>query len=304
MIALVAGAIIGAAIYGIYFINLNKTKNYTSEAYFYITANDEAAYNYYNAYTWKSVILSQPIMDTVKEVLQGKYSEEELENSISADVVSDLRIVVVDVTMNSKESADEVMQAVSKGMEGFSEYVDEFDKISLWSLKEAKEVINENMILHAILLGIVLSLIVWFIAYSIYYAVEDSIYVAKDIECLTKLPVLGIQTKKNNAFLSGLLELNTKEICGENAEYIELSVDDEENVVEDLAKLSRQQKESAQKESPENASKVIVTVQFGKHNGRKLTFLLQQAKMQNVKIAGIVIKDADDIFLKQYYHLK
>lgn len=290
LLSILAGAVLGAGIYAICYAQMTKVRMYRSEAIFYITANEEAAYNLYNDYTWGDVIKSDPIMLPAMETLEKFDSEtpsrEEIEAAVRANIVSDLRLVIVKVTMDSKEAANQAMAGIAVGMEGFSDYVNEFDAITLWSLKEATPVVHENLILQAVLLGIVLSLILWLIAITVYYAVEDSIYVISDVEEVTDLPVLGIRCKKENEILKRLLEENLLK-CGNPDELSEVSVDNEAEW--DI--------------SSKRDKKVVLLIKFGHRNRQKLLFLLNQLKLEQISVAGVVITDADNSFMRNYYQI-
>lgn len=317
LLFLVGGAILAAGIYAISYANLTKTKMYQSEAVFYIEANNEAAYVYYNGFTWREQItfdrIMLPCMEELKKSASVSLTREEIEASVYADVVSDLRLVNVTVTMDSPVKADQAMTGIIAGMEGFAEYVDEFDSITCWSVKPAAEVVHENLIFHAIVLGLVLALILWIIVITVYYAIEDSIYTVNDVKEITDIPVLGIRTKKPNQTLEQMLAENLERVCGslevpgEKPEGLcgstEGAVEKPEQILgyrEDILEISVDD-ESVWNVRDMVGRNVMIFVQYGNHNGKKLALLLHHLSINNIIPCGIVITDADNLFLNSYY---
>ena len=52
-----------------------------------------------------------------------------------------------------------------------------------------------------------------------------------------------------------------------------------------------------------NAESVLLNIPWGRNNGRQMERVLEQLRLQEVKVDGIVITEADDKFVKAYYRI-
>lgn len=280
-----------AGIYEISYTIKTKHVTYESEAIYYLTAGEQEVFNYYNSYTWNDIIKSDTIVDNAMEMLNTlsscTLSKEELAGSLQADIVSDLRFLIVTSTCDSELDANHAILGVTYALSKLPDEVEEFEAITLWSQKSANVVQYENLIGQAVLLGILLGLLGWIVVISIYYAVEDSIYVESDVADYTEIPVLGFRLKKANEICDKMLATNLKAVSETEILGSEISLDQDNEWDMEAWK----------------GKTLILTVLFGNRNGKKLSLFLEQCKLHKIQVAGIIITNADNKFMKQYYHI-
>ncbi len=286
LLAILVCTVVCAGIYEISYIVKTKNVSYEKEAIYYLTAGEQEVFNYYNAYTWNDNIKSDKIVDNAMEALQVVDSctltKEELQACLKADIVSDLRFLVVTATCDSELDATHAIHGVTQALEKLPDDVNEFEAITLWSETPTTLVQYENLVGEAILLGMILGILLWIIVISIYYAVEDSIYVESDVADYTEIPVLGYRLNKANEVCEKMLAENLKEVSG-----TEVSLDQEKDWDMEAWKDKT----------------LILTVAFGNRNGKKLSLFLDQCKLHKIQVSGIIITNVDHKFMKQYYHI-
>lgn len=217
MIAFILGALISGVSYQIYYRNTTKNPKYQAEGIFYINANEKEAYIYFNSYTWGDEIRKERILGPAYEVIEKKYAflgitKEEMRESVSASILSDLRILVVDIQNESKEKCEAMIEGFSKSICDFPEVVDEFNSIDSWGFEDTKLLMKPNLWTQAVVLGMTIAFIVWMICYLMYYAIEDSICTENDLTCKNEISFVGYRTKKKNEFLESLTESNLLEL--------------------------------------------------------------------------------------------
>ena len=291
--AMLLGIVLGGVIYHIYYLQATKVPVYETESIFYITANEASVYNYFNSYTWADEIRKAPILDRAYEALLQEHpdtniTKDDMKNSVSADIMSDLRIVTVWIRTDQEETSRQISMAIAEGMVGFAEYVHEFDSIELWSVEETELVKKDYLIGHAMILGCIVAIVLWWICYSLFYAMDDMICVERDVTGITDIPVLGYDTKKKDPFFSELLEMNKNRIF-DGKTIDRSSIGDEQW----CTTLKNRQ-----------GDKIILEVPFHKMNRKMLELALSECRKNEVFVSGIVITEADDRFLQQYYGIK
>lgn len=289
--ALLLGAVLFGLGYGVHYGYETRNPKYTTEGIFYISAKNPQGYVYYNGYTWEDQIKKEIILEPSYQALCTAHpdttiTKEEMRESVSATILSDLRIVVVTITSDTEEKCALISEAFSVGITGFAEHVREFNSIDFWGYEEIVPVEKENLILHAILLGMVTGFIVWLVVYLMYYAVEDSIVTHKDVEALG-LFFVGFESVKENEHLKKQVSENCHRLFGTTTP-VRVNVDQIE--------LWHNKME----EAGENG--LLLEVPFRKQNLKKVELCMKNCKDCDVVVKGVVITMADDRFLHFYYH--
>ena len=119
-----------------------------------------------------------------------------------------------------------------------------------------------------------------------YYLLEDAVYVERDAESRFGLPVYGLLTKENDALQKQMFGDNLNAVFGEakvetwNGEMIPTG--------EDCDRLKK-------------TDNLLLNIPWGRNNCRQAQRVLRQLEIQDVKVSGIIITDADDVFVKAYY---
>lgn len=113
--------LLGAAIGGIAYQIARATKmpvEYDTVSKLYISFGaDESGevYQYYNGYTWNDLLHCDPIMDLVMEELPG-YNREQVREAITAEILSDIRLLTITVRGENEKFVREIRDAVELGL--------------------------------------------------------------------------------------------------------------------------------------------------------------------------------------------
>ncbi len=160
------------------------------------------------------------------------------------------------------------------------------------------------------------------IAAAFYYVMDDSVYVAADVEGRYGIPAIGILAEGNGKWTERFdaeLVANCRYL-GRNMEKLALvgvdAKEDAEKAGKRMSLLLEQRKgpekmeirnEGMPEEDTEvyarlrEADGVLVAVRFGGKNGKAMERLLGNLRKQDCKILGAVIVDAKADFLRMYY---
>ena len=308
----VAAAVLGAGAYNVVRALNSDGDIYRVSSDYYITFNEEEdGPNYYNAYTWDTILRDDPVVDVVMENLPDTVSKEEVKEAVTGEMLGDYRILTVHVTSKDPEFAQMVAKAYIKGMGQFADKISMLDTIELWSQEEVALVVEENLTANAALLGAVVGLFLGIIIWSIYYILDDSIYVEKDLTDRFAVPFLGMITSKESELCKQELITNTSYLLKEEEYYLVFA--EKENTVTDKEKKTLLEKVdnarikgilSLQGEDLDilrTSSGAVLMIPWGNKNGSVVEKTIAFLNKQDCKIAGAIVYDAEDAFLRKYY---
>lgn len=220
--AAAAGALLGALVYTIMRTVPEAEREYRAYAKVYLDfAADETGevYQAYNGYTWNDLMAADPIMELTLARLSSDYTREEVEASIQAEILSDIRLLTVTVTTHSAERTDEILAAAAQALEAYGTQAKEFIEISTIQATQAKLLVADDRLVQAVLIGLFLGLFLTVLGVSLYYVMDDRILVAGDIEKVTDVSFLGYlsasESAEENAGKSA--EKSVEESTGENS---------------------------------------------------------------------------------------
>ncbi len=340
----IIGALIGLGIYTLVTVTFGPQKTYRGEARLYISfAYNEktgSLVDWYNAYTWDKLLLPTddiliPIIEDLKkqgieivadggpaEIIGDKKvitREELLDSIITAEIPSDIRIMLLSAEYTDKVTADAILSAAVKSMEHYGRTNEAFDSIKLLGTTEAKPVVYTDRSVVAAVFGAVLCVIATILAMLLLAALNDAIYVPEDAEARYGIPVLGVTFDKNidgffrnelmaacNKFLAGATEvavISTDSLEDESksskdcdmikqvysgVKFIPLSVPGK--VLDNYRKIG-------------TADGVILCVPYGVSNGTMTEHIITQLKKHECPVLGIVISRADYKFMRRYYRI-
>ncbi len=213
-VAAVVGALISFIIYFLATTVFGTGTTYESEATLYIDfAYDEETgtqVDYYNAYTWNTLIATDEIIDTTMNNLSG-MGISELEGSATtggsidagvtraqviadtnADIPSDVRVMVLTITDADSDLAYAIAQATSDSLVKYGESNDAFESIKVLSCNESIASVYTDRTLVAVIFGAVLGIITCILLMMLMSLLNDAAYVPEDIEKKYHLPVIGV----------------------------------------------------------------------------------------------------------------
>lgn len=292
--AALAGALFGGAVYLLVRQVTMGPPEYRAEVLYFIgydiQEDDETLkefINEYNAYTWKDMMKSDRVILPVMEAVPNA-ERSEIEASISTDVASDPEFLTAWFTTGEEELSNQIAVAYNGSMAAFGETMRGrgLTGIEAWKTMPAKRVVPENRVLYAAELGGVLGLFAGLLALAGWYVLDDSILLASDFEKKYPYPVFGYRTRKpegrwEKPLDAHLICLAKKGACRE----ILLTQAAAEDADFDFLR-----------EAP-----VILLVEWGTPCLRLLGHVMENLKLEEVKVLGIIITEADNRFLRCYY---
>lgn len=312
IILTVAAAALGAGIYNVVRALNSESDIYRVSSDYYITFNEgENGADYYNAYTWDTILRDDPVVDVVMENLPASVSKDEVKAAVAGEMLGDYRILTVHATSKDPEFAQMVAKAYIQGLGQFADKISMLDTIELWSQEEVTLVVEEDLTVNAAILGAVVGLFLGIIIWSIYYFLDDSIYVEKDFTDRFAVPFLGMITRKDSELCKQELTTNTSYLLKEEEYYLVFAA--RENTVTDKEKKTILEKVdnariegilSLQGEDLDilrTSSGAVLMIPWGNKNGNVVEKTIAFLNKQDCKIAGAIIYDAEDVFIKKYY---
>lgn len=325
-LAAVLGGVLGGGIYLFSHVAINGNREYRAVSKIYLTfAPDESGeiYQAYNGYTWNDLMATEPILNTTMAYLPEDYTEEEVTAAIRAEILSDLRLLTITVTTTSPERTAEILKAADLSLVELGKRAKEFRKIEIYQETEPALVAADPRLLQAVIVGAALALTLTLLAMALRYVLDDKIYVPGDLKCITALPFAGFYFggEAGEGNLSG--EGGGKAAAGEGKTQETIKRAGEKRLAENLQKDLEQNRayltekfgtlivyepeknRMAAEESYDDLRKadgILLSVPYGKMDRTTLGYRLEQMALQECKIAGILIRDADMRLLKWYYN--
>jgi len=320
----IAAAGIGAGAYNVVRSINSEGEFYRVSSDYYITFNeDENGVDYYNAYTWDTILRDDPVVDVVMDNLPDTVSKDEVKAAVTGEMLGDYRILTVYADSKDPEFAKMIGEAYIKGLSQFADKISMIESIELWSQEEVALIVEENLTANATILGAVVGLVLGIIIWSIYYILDDSIYVEKDFSDRFTIPFLGMITRKGSEICKQELKENLSYLLKGEEYYLVFAaknasaeqpatvggiqekvsfvkeLQDEHSAVKGILSLQREGLDTLR-----SSDGAILMIPWGSKNGKVVEKTVQFLEKQDCKIAGAVIYDAEDAFLKKYYGTK
>jgi capsular polysaccharide biosynthesis protein len=289
LVSLAGGAAAGALIY-LAVTNLGADDpGYLAKADYYLTFNTSdypEGVDYYNAYTWDSILRDDVLVEKVMGYLPQKITEDEVKAAAAGEMLGDYRVLTVNITAPTKEAADTIAEAYEQALVEFGEENPLFTSIEIWDKNEAQPVEKQSKTGNAAFLGGLIGCLLALFLVLGRLLLEDAFYVEKDARMRFPQPVLGLTTAGGDAALEKRLQENLEQLFGSEP----VTYWDAEKIPakEDMERLRQ-------------SSHVVLKLPWGRDNGRQTEELLEQFKLQQVKIEGLVIVRAEDGFIRAYY---
>lgn len=292
--AALAGALFAGGIYLLArFITMGPPQ-YRAEVLFFIgydvKIEDEELkkfVNEYNAYTWGDMMRSDPVILPVMEAVP-EIGREELEASVSTDIASDPEFLTAYFTTGDADLSNRIAAAYIGSMAGFAQTMQGrgLTGIEAWKTIPAKETVPENKAVYALELGAILGLLAGALFLAGWYVLDDSVLLAADFEKKYPYPVYGYRTIKPEERWEKPLDANLTRLAEKGA-FREIPLHEAGALDADYDML---------REVP-----VILLVEWGTPCMRYLGHVMENLKLQDVEIRGVVITETDNRFLRCYY---
>lgn len=244
-------------------------------------------YQAYNGYTWNDLMAADPIMELTLSHLSGDYTREEVQAAITAEILSDIRLLTVTVKTNREERTDAILRAVVQALTVYGKQAKEFLEIGAIQETEAELVIADNRLIQAVLLGLFLGLFIALLAVALRSIFEAQILVAGDLKKVSDVSFLG--------YADGPGSL--REDYKNNLAYLRKKAGDIT-----VCEVSPEQSlAAADFRNLREAAGVVLSVPFGKANAAWVSYAIDQLAAQDCVLLGVAIRDCDAGFLRKYY---
>lgn len=288
--AVIGGVLLGVIVYAVVRTVPESEREYTAYAKVYLDfAADETGevYQAYNGYTWNDLMAADPIMELMLRHLPADFTREETAAAVRAEILSDIRLLTITVTTNSAQRTDAILGAAVEALETYGGQAKEFLEIHAIQKTEAALVVADSRMAQAALVGGFLGLFLSLFGFSLYYVMDDRIFVAGDVRKVTDLSFVGYPSggeRLQQDYQANLAYLREKRgdvrIC---------EVDQDKSFSgEELQELRR-------------ADGVVLSLPFGQIHGTFLFYVSEQLKTQDCALCGVAVRDADERFLRKYY---
>ena len=309
LMAIFAGAVIGGLVYKLVDIITDEGQFYVVSSDYYITFNeDENGVDHFNAYTWDTVLRDDPVVNVVMENLPSDFDREEVKAAITGEMLGDYRILTVYAKSLDPQFAVAVADAYEVGLAKFADKIDMLDTIELWSREEVAPVVENDYLVNMMLFGAVTGLVLCMLLLAFFYILDDSVYIENDFTGRFDTPFLGMITKEGSKRAMQELKDNLTHLCKEDGAYYLVAWDNriEPKTEDTLKELSSAVKGTLSVQGEElntlrKSDGAIIVLPWGSRNGRIADKLIAFLKKQDCNIAGAVLTDADDAFLRTYY---
>lgn len=292
---LVLGAVAGGALLGVIVYTVVRTvpeseREYTAFAKVYLDfAADETGevYQAYNGYTWNDLMAADPIMELTLQNLTPDYTREEAEAAIRAEILSDIRLLTITVTTHRAKRTDAILDAAVRALESYGVQAKEFLEIRAIRQTEAELVVADSRMVQASLLGAFLALLISLLGFSLYYVMDDRIFVAGDVKKVTDVSFVG--------YASGVETL--KQDYETNLSYLRQKIGDIQiRELDGDAPFSEEELRDMR-----GAKGVVLSLPFKKVHGAFVSYVIDQLRAQDCALCGVAVRDADERFLRRYY---
>ena len=286
--AAVLGAVLGGLIYKVVTNFTNGEPEYRASADYYITFFKDGA-DYFNAFTWDGILRDDPIVDFALTLLPEDITKDMVKGAVSGEMLGDYRILTVHVNASTPEMANMIAKAYQDSLWNFGQEMELLDEVTLWSQEEAVVFEKNNKTGNAAFLGALIAIVLMMFGLVFYYVLEDAVYVEKDAKNRFGLPVYGLLTKKNDEFQKQMWRDNFKYTFGDaevetwNGEMVPTA--------KDCINLRE-------------TKNLLINIPWGRNNCRQVERVLRQLEIQGITVKGIMITEAEDWFVKDYYMIE
>ncbi|MCM1182575.1 MAG: hypothetical protein NC337_04280, partial [Roseburia sp.] len=294
----------------------SATPTYVSETEYYIDFAEGRleAKDYYNAFTWNDVVRNDEILGRMMETLGDGYVREQVGDMITADILSDVRYLIITVKGPDAADVERVQAALQAALETFADTKDEFDSISK---VEDLGVVQERVRLfsaRAALLGAVLFVCVGAFVTALRFGLGDCIYTKADISRYFGIPAYGMRyAEGKNARQEEMLLAGIGRLLTEREELV-LADGGRDGAAAALAREPealaapgvKGRIRALEADSDMRAAAVLMVIPFGVPCRRKTADEINYLRLQGHEIVGAVLVDVDrrwmDIYMNETVH--
>lgn len=302
LLSVIAGTMITTGVYLLTHVVYAPAREYRAQYKYYLEFNvDENGdvYQYYNDYTWNTIMKTDDIQGYTAELLQDVPADV-IADAVVIEPLSDIRLLVVDVTTTDRELTQRIADATEKSMLHFIDVMKEFKSVKVMQRTPASLVVTEPDTVRAAAAGAAAGLILSLLGLLLYFTLDDSVYIPVTFQKRYGYPVLGVsfadgwqreenekQREANIAYQTERLR-KTKQIDKDKISYV---------IIKDL----KTQSETDYAKLRGGSDAVILTVPYGSRNGRLIEKQIAELLNYDLTILGAEITGIDSKLFCRYY---
>ncbi len=271
--ATVIGAIIGILGYMLYSHIVGGDTVYRISNDYYITLNYDEYPNgvdYYNAYTWDSILRDDPIVEYALTLIPG-VEKQQILDSVTGEILGDYRLLTVHVTGTDENLVREISDAYKQALPHFATDIDMISHIDVWTDADMTVYDAYTRDSNAGFLGALVCFIISVFVIALYYAIDDGIYTERDwAGRYPDIPFFGYEG-------SDEASVNIGHIIGSEEGYRILSVSDLKFDVNTFDEMR-------------TSKGVILSVVEGKDKGDIIDKAVYTLRKQDINVAGVLMQ--------------
>lgn len=311
----VAGAVLGSGLNLLVALVQSRDPVYVSETEYYIEFAEGRyeARDWYNDFTWNDVLATDLILGRAMELLGGGYDRAQVGESITADILSDVRYLTITVRGENPHEVGEIKDALQTALEEFGAQKREFD--SIYRIEDLGIVLEEPQyfVWRAAFLGAVLFLCAGSFVTAFRFCMGSAFYTKGDMTKILGLPAYGMTFRgkgTEDALVkkqAKMLEKNLGLLTDRYAEVFLMDASDgryAEAFLRDIINNRRIDSSRLKLYDTEQDfadAAILAVIPFGKTYRERITDEMDYACLHGGRIEGAVLTGADRIWGKIYY---
>lgn len=270
--------------------------------------------DYYNAYTWGDIIRTDEVLDYVMEALPESITRDQVRSCVTVGQMNDVRIMPLSVTTQDAALSETISAAYGVGLPRFAEALEGLTGMECWRMDEAVQVPRATRTGYALGLGFFLGAAAAGFALCFRVCLDDSVYLEEDLAGRYDWPVLGTVTRGRDEKLLREFRTNWERLIGQREEVWLAGPDPGRGkaVLEECLAGGKEGEGLPRfREVPwplraEDAAHLregcmVLLLPWGARDGRLVRHMVLQLEKHQAEIAGTVVYDASDRFLRAYY---
>lgn len=267
--------------------------------------------NYVNESTWESLIDTDWFTERIwyhaleLGMIPDNYnvSQDDLPGFLSADLLTDVHMPGSMVVTENAELTKVLNEAVQMTFYDFADEQPEILGIKIMDETPLQEKDRDDRTVRACILGAVLGGFAACVGTSLWLIADDSVYVPETFSFRYGIPMLGT-LGKNEAELPEAVKVNLQYVFRDKKTVALYCMDSEIKLPKcDWPEKFTELKANDLKETYEKlreAEAVLLLVKAGARNGKEIEHCLHEFTIQNIKVQGALLIQADNALLKWY----
>ena len=200
----VTGAVLGSGLYLLIAVMTSEGPKYQAETEYYIDFAEGRidAKDYYNDFTWNTVMATDWILGNTMEILGSDYDRNEVETMITADILSDVRYLTITVEGADAELVGTISETTKLSLESLVSRVekirDSIDSIEQIRNNGVQQIEVPLFTWRAAFLGAVCGILVYAFWIVASFCMGSRYYTKQAIIQSLRIPVFGLLYARNN----------------------------------------------------------------------------------------------------------